>query len=115
MKILTNEWLKNVAKIKIYELEEHHLIFKKKNKRGIVKLTPRKDLNGYYYLCFCVDKVKYKILVSRVIWAYYYGECPKDKRVSYKDNNPANYNIDNLELLTQKELFNKKVWQRRDK
>lgn len=110
---LTREWLQNVAKIKVYARPDTSLMFQKHNKHKISRLTPRKDLNGYYYLCFTLEGVRYKILVSRVVWAYYYGECPKDKVIAYKDNNPANYWIDNLELVTRKELFHKKVWDRR--
>ena len=113
IKHLTKIWLQNVAKITLYCDTDSIMTFIKQNKHKISRLTPRKDLNGYYYLCFTLEGVRYKILVSRVVWAYYYGECPKDKVIAYKDNNPANYWISNLELVTRKELFHKKVWDRR--
>ena len=114
-KDLTSEWIAEVAKIKITEspLQKNFLLFRKKSKSGKFRtLNPREE-RGYLYLCFCVEKKRYKILASRVVYAARYGVCPANMRVSYKDNDRTNIHPDNLELLTTKELFHKKVWNRR--
>lgn len=114
-KDLTREWIQEVAKIKVNEwpLKKELIWFRKKSKTGKFRtLNPREE-RGYLYLCFCVDKKRYKILASRVVYAARYGVCPANMRVSYKDNDRTNIHSDNLELLTTKELFHKKVWNRR--
>lgn len=37
------------------------------------------------------------------IWEQYYGPVPKGYTIHHKDRNPANYNIENLELKSYKE------------
>lgn len=114
-KDLTSEWITNVARIKVSEspLCRDLILFRKGSKTGKFRTLHPREERGYLYLCFCVEKKRYKILASRVVYAARYGVCPKDMRVSYKDNDKTNIHPDNLELLTTKELFHKKVWNRR--
>lgn len=111
-KDLTREWLNSVG-ITIEYIEGHRplqRVFKTSKRKGKValKLVPqigKKDLAHYYY-CFCVNKVRYKISCARVIYALMHGVCPANKVVTYDENG-------DLVLMTQKELYHKKVWNRR--
>lgn len=47
------------------------------------------------------------LILSRVVYAWFNGVCPKEYDVDHKDNNPFNNNISNLQLLTRKENLNK--------
>lgn len=112
---LTREWIQEVAKITLQEgpIVRNTVWIRKQSKTGKYRtLTPREE-KGYLYLCFCVGKKRYKILAARVVCAVYKGVCPANMRVTYKDSDRTNIYPENLELMTAKELFHKKVWNRR--
>lgn len=44
---------------------------------------------------------------QRIIYAWFYGEVPAGYVVDHIDNNPLNNNIENLQLLTQRENLRK--------
>ncbi|MBO7694844.1 MAG: hypothetical protein J6T10_19690 [Methanobrevibacter sp.] len=113
-KDLTRKWLNSVGISLDTEvwIEDHFVSGRvsKKSKRGVVILKPipqkgKYDLEHYYY-CFTYKKVRYKISCARVIYALKFGTCPANKVVTHDDNG-------DLVLMTQKELYHKKVWERR--
>ena len=114
-KDLTKKWLNSVGITMGYnvtldgEIKDKYVI-KTSKKRGKVILKPhclkqKNDLASYYY-CFTVNKKRYAITCARVIYALLNGVCPADKVVTYDENG-------DLVLMTQKELYHKKVWSRR--
>lgn len=113
-KDLTKKWLNSVGITMGYntidgEIKNRYVI-KKSKKRGNVVLKPipqlgKNDLAHYYY-CFTYQRKRYKISCARVIYALQHGVCPSDKVVTYDENG-------DLVLMTQKELYHKKVWERR--
>lgn len=48
------------------------------------------------------------ILLSRAMWAWFYGEVPANMDVDHIDNNSLNNNLDNLQLLTRTENLAKR-------
>lgn len=111
-KDLTREWLNSMGITLEFAIGTRPLlcVVKTSKRRGTVALKPtpqkgKSDLAHYYY-CFCFNKVRYKISCYRVIYALKFGVCPADKVVTYDDNG-------DLVLMTQKELYHKKVWERR--
>lgn len=89
---------------------ENGVVVKTSKKRGTVPLKPipqkgKTDLAHYYY-CFTYHRKRYKISSARVVYALLNGVCPADKVVTYDENG-------DLVLMTQKELYHKKVWERR--
>lgn len=57
------------------------------------------EFNGvHYYLCGNYFQ-KNGARLHRVVWEYHYGTIPKGYHVHHKDENRANNNIENLELL----------------
>ena len=107
-KDLTREWLDSVGIS--FDGTVFRRVVKTSKKRGTVILHPhcqkgKNDLASYYY-CFCFNKKRYKIICSRVIYALEHGICPADKVVTRDKNG-------DLVLMTQKELYHKKVWDRR--
>lgn len=59
--------------------------------------------NGYYMTNAQYNKKEYYFMEHRVIWVWHNGPIPKGLVINHKDYNRANNNIDNLEVLTQKE------------
>ena len=111
-KDLTREWLQSLGITLEFTRGTRPMlcVVKSSKRRGTVVLKPvpqigKNDLAHYYY-CFCVKKVRYKISCARVIYALKYGVCPANKVVTYDENG-------DLVLMTQKELYHKKVWNRR--
>ena len=114
-KDLTKKWLTSVGIRMGYnwnldgEIKDRYVI-KNSKRRGdvILKPIPQKGKTYllHYYYCFCVKRKRYKISCARVIYALLNGVCPADKVVTYDDNG-------DLVLMTQKELYHKKVWERR--
>lgn len=49
--------------------------------------------------------------LQRVIYAWYYEECPNDKDVDHIDNDSLNNHPDNLQLLSRKENIAKRYVQ----
>ena len=54
----------------------------------------RDDTTGYY-LNSTIQK-----RMHRYVWEFYNGEIPAGCEIHHKDHNPANNDIDNLELMT---------------
>lgn len=114
-KDLTRKWLISMGITMEYatNLEGEIIteyVVKTSKKRGTIPLKPipqkgKTDLAHYYY-CFTYKKVRYKISCARVVYALLHGVCPGNKVVTYDENG-------DLILMTQKELFHKKVWERR--
>ena len=114
-KDLTKKWLNSVGITMGYnwnldgEIKDHYVV-KNSKKRGNVILKPvpqegKTDLLHYFY-CFTYNKRRYKLSCARVIYALTNGVCPADKVVTYDEHG-------DLVLMTQKELYHKKVWERR--
>lgn len=114
-KDLTKKWLNSVGITMGYnwnlngEIKDRYVV-KNSKKRGNVILKPipqegKTDLLHYFY-CFTYNKRRYKLSCARVIYALLNGVCPADKVVTYDENG-------DLVLMTQKELYHKKVWERR--
>ena len=71
------------------------------------------------YVCFMLyDPEVYKkgkrcgqrqILVHRAVYAWYNGECPKNRDIDHIDNNPFNNCLDNLQAITRAENIRKRV------
>ena len=59
--------------------------------------------NGYYMTAAQYNKKEYYFMEHRVIWVWHNGAIPNGLVINHKDYNRANNNIDNLEVLTQKE------------
>lgn len=59
--------------------------------------------NGYWLTGAQYNKKNYYFMEHRVIWCWYNGAIPKGLVINHKDYNKGNNNIDNLELMTQKE------------
>jgi len=45
------------------------------------------------------------MLLSHVVWMKYYGPVPKGYNILYKDRNPKNIKIENLEMVSNSELM----------
>lgn len=59
--------------------------------------------NGYI-LIKTTEPNKWR-LKQKVLWEKAHGEIPTDKVVFFKDGNPLNFLLDNLELVTRQELL----------
>lgn len=64
--------------------------------------SERIDRDGYTYIKL-INKKKWK-LKHRWIWEQKYGEIPADHVVIFADGNKKNFNIENLILVSRKEL-----------
>lgn len=71
------------------------------SKRG--NLMSRLMKNGYYLIHAQYDKKHFYFMEHRAIWVWYNGAIPKGMVINHKDYNRWNNNIDNLEVVTQKE------------
>ena len=60
-----------------------------------------KDNNTGYYLSSLINGKRVRL--HRYVWEYYNGAIPKGYHIHHKDHNKDNNDIDNLELLTEKE------------
>lgn len=63
----------------------------------------RKCRNGYYLLRKMYDSHVYHYCEHRVIWYFCKGEFDLNMTINHKDFDRTNNNIDNLELMTQKD------------
>ena len=59
--------------------------------------------NGYYMISAQYDKKVYRFMEHRAIWVWHNGAIPEGYVINHKDYNRWNNNIDNLEVVTQKE------------
>lgn len=72
-----------------------------RSKKGVI--SSKLMRNGYYMIGAQYNKKYYYFMEHRVIYCWLKGAIPEGKVVNHIDYNKANNNIDNLELLTQKE------------
>lgn len=88
------EMLKNRG---YYIGEDWHI----RGRKGVI--SSKLMRNGYYMINACYDKKHYYFMEHRVIYCWLKGAIPDGLVVNHKDYNRTNNNIDNLELVTQKE------------
>lgn len=67
------------------------------------RLLSRQMRNGYYTVRKMYNTINYYFMEHRVIWYFYYGEFDESLVINHKDFDRANNDINNLELITQKE------------
>lgn len=77
--------------------EDNHI----RSKKGV--LSSKLMRNGYYMTSAQYDGKMYYFMEHRVIWIWHNGAIPKGLVINHKDYNRANNDINNLEVLTQKE------------
>lgn len=70
------------------------------------KPLSRRCRNGYYLVRKMYDNHTYHFCEHRVIWYFCKGEFDTNFTVNHKDFDRANNNIENLELMTQKDNVN---------
>lgn len=70
------------------------------------KLLGRQMRNGYYTVRKMYNTIEYTFMEHRVIWYFNYGEFDESLVINHKDFDRANNDINNLELITQKENTN---------
>ena len=63
-----------------------------------------RSLKGRKYKWIRLDLAKWDLL-HRVLWRRHYGKIPKGLNVQFKDGDPMNCQIDNLELVTKREAM----------
>lgn len=86
---------------------------KKNNIRNRKYKKPDKKFKDYQTTIWTRKGRKYKLIyldgkfifMNRFIWESVNGPIPKDKCVVFKDGNPMNCSIDNLELKSKKEII----------
>lgn len=91
------EMLKNRG---YYIGEDNHI----RSKKGV--LASKLMRNGYYMTSASYDGKMYYFMEHRVIWVWCKGAIPKGLVVNHKDYNRANNDINNLEVITQRENVN---------
>ncbi|MCX8018915.1 MAG: HNH endonuclease [Chitinophagaceae bacterium] len=83
-----------------------HTFFQKGHKPHNTKydgcITLRKKWNGKQYYFIRIGEKKWELL-HRHIWELNYGAIPKGMNVVFKDGNPLNVQLDNLELIIKSE------------
>lgn len=86
-----------------------HTMFKKghtpRNEKPIGSEVFRAD--GYWYVKVAEKKWEHK---HRVIWENQYGVIPKNLILVFKNGNPHDIRIENLELITRKEQVKRNRW-----
>jgi hypothetical protein len=105
-------WSKGKKLSEIFKSKEalertHTGRFKKGNKPATTKydgaITLRRNINGRNYYCIRVAESRWEFL-HRYLWEQMHGEIPKGSNVVFRDGNPMNCVIENLECLTHAEL-----------
>lgn len=67
-------------------------------------ISVRKDNTGVSYLYIRVEEGKWELL-HRKIWEQHYGTIPKGYNIVFKDGDQSNVSIDNLEMVSNKDLM----------
>ncbi|MFJ1330241.1 HNH endonuclease signature motif containing protein [Capnocytophaga canimorsus] len=83
--------------------------FKKGHIPHNTKYDGYERISKYGYIEVRVSMGKY-VLKHRKIWQEHYGEIPKGNIIIFKDNNPLNCDIDNLEMITKDENAIRNRW-----
>lgn len=76
--------------------------FKKGHIPANTKYDGAERVNKYGYIEIRIRQGKY-VLKHRKIWEEYHGEIPKGHIIIFKDNNPKNCVIENLEMISRAE------------
>lgn len=74
------------------------------NTKNDLDVSIRPDKRGVKYLHIRVALGEW-VPLHRYNWMRVYGEIPKGRKLLFKDRNPFNCNVDNLELLTPADLM----------
>lgn len=78
--------------------------------KGLSKYSTNVD--PYLFVGLTIDNRKYQLYaLSRIVWAWYNGECPSDITIDHIDNKhgtPYDNRIDNLQMLTLEDNLKKK-------
>lgn len=106
---ITKEWLQQHG---IVDVSKDGVVTGVKGKKRVFIITtphPHGKDKGYHAIdVYDSDLYKEKgyggtrtLLLSRVMYAWYYGVCPEDFDVDHIDNNSLNDTLDNLRLLSR--------------
>lgn len=94
-----NEWMSEESRNKLLKTT-----FKKGNQPhntledGAITIRADKSRKNYYFIR--LEKAKW-IALHVHLWKQHHGEIPKGKIIVFKDNNPMNCTIENLEAITR--------------
>lgn len=69
-------------------------------------VSKRKDKRGSIYLHIRVS-LSVWLPLQRYVWEQEHGTIPKGYNIAFKDRNPMNCNLDNLEMVSNAELLNR--------
>lgn len=67
-------------------------------------VSVRSDSSGVSYLYIRIEEGKWELL-HRKIWEQHYGPIPKGYNIVFKDGDQGNVSIDNLEMVSNKDLM----------
>lgn len=85
-----------------YFITENGELYSHKRK-NIIKLKPEYIRSGYIRYKVSVNGVERKVLAHRLVYETYKGDIPEGLFINHIDGNKRNNNINNLELVTNKE------------
>lgn len=88
----------------------NNVYFVRNKKDGTLKFLKPFKVGDRYYICFRVNKVKYKFSAARVAYAFYNVRCPDDMEVEFVNGNPLDLSEKNLILISHKDLIYKRIW-----
>lgn len=83
--------------------------FRKGNRPFNVRVIGSERVSKDGYIEVKVDKTKFWKLKHRIVWEEHYGEIPESHCVCFKDNDPLNCAIENLELISRAELLSRQT------